>query len=211
MQSPSVARKFELVDLVNTSPISVAQIAEINNINYSTLKKYKKYAASGKALFERAGRPFLIDNISTNDILSNLDLTGDCISKTYFVGLLAQERTFTYIRRYGRSPPDTLTPLSRVTINRYFKNFIDKLTALRGRAVGIQLRNRPRRTCNSSKSNVSSRLQQSNDSYLVETAVTVSESAESLEVNASGISNLDRNGAGASYTLQSLMQYFNLT
>ena len=139
-----INRKEFLVHLLNTLPMSAAQIAARENINYSTLNKYKRLAAKGKPFFNNVGRPPLIDEIGESSILTNLQRNGDCINKVYFKGLLMQERSETYTRRFGMLETP-LRPMSKATVEKYLKLFAIRLSALLGRQAEIQRRNRPRR------------------------------------------------------------------
>ena len=141
---PGIVRKAELVHLVNTSPISASQVSGIENVKYSTLRKYRRLAANSKPFFEKNGRPPLIDDLSINYMLSNLQDNGDFITNIYFKGLLMQERTNTYVRRFGHQDIG-LRPISKATINKYLKYFADRLSVIYERQVCVIRRNRPRR------------------------------------------------------------------
>ena len=139
----SPARKIQIVEQVQSSALPSSQVADINNIKHSTIRKYIRYVSSGKPFYEKVGRPSLIDEISANDILTNLQLQSDRILKVYFAGLLTQERSSTYRRRFNKDI-NFNRPLSKVTIDKYYHHFMAMLSILRGRQVGYPRRNRPR-------------------------------------------------------------------
>jgi hypothetical protein len=96
--------------------------------------------------FERHGRPSILDEISLQDMLINLQLNcdNDCVEKNYFKGLMMQERSNTNSRRFGRSEV-TLRPMSKATVEKYFRICLGKLSALLGREVRAGRRYRSRR------------------------------------------------------------------
>ena len=145
MSTPGT-RKQQLVVLVNSSPLSACQVAQLENVNYSTLRKYKRLAAMNMPSFERHGRPSILDEISLQDMLINLQLNcdNDCVEKNYFKGLMMQERSNTNSRRFGRSEV-TLRPMSKATVEKYFRICLGKLSALLGREVRAGRRYRSRR------------------------------------------------------------------